>query len=275
MIDWETVPVRDRALRHSVADHVVDAVRSGQLAPGARVHETSLARALDVSLSPVREALFRLADQGVLEHRPRRGFFVKQLDEKETREVYTFRALLEGYAARAAAERLRAAAERPDPAQEHVDATLAEMEQAIEAGRGAALAGERLAVGEWNARFHDRLLRLADHSLLERAWTLLAPAEWLLLPTWTWHEPLSAEEIADWVARHQRLLRLVRSGDGAASEREAREHVREAGEGNVRRRFPSTDLHADARGDAGLTPAGAIRTDHPTDAQGEGDRIEP
>lgn len=224
-------PVQHRALRHSVADHVVAALRNGQLAPGARVHETSLARALDVSLSPVREALFKLADQGVLEHRPRRGFFVKQLSEAETREVYTFRALLEGFAARAAAE--QEAAQEP---QESKD--LAAMEYAIELGRQAALKGERMVVGEWNARFHDQLVKLAGHGLLARAWGMLAPVEWLLVPTWTWpRQPFTAAEIDDWVARHRRLLAVIRSGDSNAAEREAREHVLVAGEANIRRRF--------------------------------------
>ncbi|HEU5318280.1 MAG TPA: winged helix-turn-helix domain-containing protein, partial [Chloroflexota bacterium] len=76
-MSFDPTPVHDRALRHSVTDYVLDAVRAGRLAPGDRVHETSLARALDVSLSPVRESLFRLADQGWLEHRPRRGFYVR------------------------------------------------------------------------------------------------------------------------------------------------------------------------------------------------------
>src|SRR5690349_17688036 len=100
---WPTspaTPVEDRALRHSVAEQVLEAVRAGQLEPGARVHEVGLARTLGVSLSPVREALFRLADQGLLEHRPRRGFYVRELDAGETRDVYTFRALLEGFAVR-------------------------------------------------------------------------------------------------------------------------------------------------------------------------------
>ncbi|HEV2126860.1 MAG TPA: GntR family transcriptional regulator, partial [Chloroflexota bacterium] len=105
MIGWDAEPVRDRALRHSVRDHVLEAIRDGKLTPGDRVHETSLARALDVSLSPVREALFRLADQGLLEHRPRRGFYVRTLTEAGTREIYTFRALLEGFAARIVTER--------------------------------------------------------------------------------------------------------------------------------------------------------------------------
>src|SRR5687767_6587243 len=102
---FDRTPVDDRALRHSVTDYVLDAVRAGRLGPGDRVHETSLAKALDVSLSPVCESLFRLADQGWLEHRPRRGFYVRTFTPAETQEIFTFRALLERFAARTVTER--------------------------------------------------------------------------------------------------------------------------------------------------------------------------
>ena len=231
---WAQVPVRDRALRHSVVGHVMAAVQAGHLTPGERIHETSLARALDVSLSPVREALFRLADQGILEHRPRRGFYVKMFDEKETRDVYTFRVLLEGFAARQLAERW-AGGELDESVFERLVADLDD-------GGRAALAGDRRGVAAHNARFHDRLVHSADNWLLDRSWGLLAPAEWLLVTTWTWHdEPLLEPEARDWIDRHRRLLDALRAGDGEAAEREAAAHVREAGVENVRRRFRSED----------------------------------
>ena len=106
--EGEGEAAEDRALRNLVREHVLAALRGGQLPAGARIHETELARTLGVSLAPVREALFRLVDQGVIEHRPRRGFFVTVLGEQEIEEIYTARALLEGFAARLIAERYAA-----------------------------------------------------------------------------------------------------------------------------------------------------------------------
>jgi DNA-binding GntR family transcriptional regulator len=230
---WEATPLEDRALRHSVAEQVLDAVRTGQLEPGARVHEVGLARTLGVSLSPVREALFRLADQGLLEHRPRRGFYVRELDEAETRDVFTFRALLEGFAARLLATAFAGG---------DVDAaSFARLEMLLDEGGHAALSGDRQAVGAANARFHDALVRLAGNALLQRAWGMLAPAEWLLLPTWEWtDEPVLRAEALDWIDRHQALLAVLRAGDPTAAEAAMADHVRDAGQGNVRRRFPQT-----------------------------------
>ncbi|HVG96328.1 MAG TPA: GntR family transcriptional regulator [Chloroflexota bacterium] len=231
---WDAAPVRDRALRNEVLDHVLTALREGRLPPGERVHEVHLARALGVSLSPVREALFRLSDRGVLEHRPRRGFYVKTIGEAETRQIYTFRALLESFAA---AEITARCAAQGREAWDGAGA-LTEMRAAIDGGERAGRAGDRMGVGAWNARFHDALVRLAGHSLLERAWALLAPAEWLLIPTWTFApETITAAEMDDWVARHRRLLHLLESGDPAAAGAAARAHVLEAGDANLRKRF--------------------------------------
>ena len=228
-------PVDDRALRHSVTDYVLDAVRAGRLGPGDRVHETSLAKALDVSLSPVRESLFRLADQGWLEHRPRRGFYVRTFTPAETQEIFTFRALLEGFAARTVTERWAGGIPEEDLF------LKSEMECHVVEGERSGLAGDTLAVGVSNARFHDCLVRLAASTLLSRSWHLLAPAEWLLIPTWgEAPRALSEAEVADWVARHRRVLALLEAGDPDAAARALDEHVREAGESNLRRRFPQT-----------------------------------
>ncbi|MBI3974069.1 MAG: GntR family transcriptional regulator [Chloroflexi bacterium] len=235
---WEEVPVRDRALRHSVAEHVLAALRSGRLTAGERVHETSLARALGVSLSPVREALFRLADQGLLEHRPRRGFYVTELGEKEVRETYTFRALLEGFAARLAAARCAAARGANGRVHEAAQAMLDAMAALIVEGERAGLAGDRLTLNDCNAKFHDSLVRLADHHLVSRAWALLAPTSWLLVPG-SRPAPLTRHDVTDWVERHRRLLSLVRSGDAWAAENEAAAHVRVAGETNLANRLSS------------------------------------
>ena len=232
---FDPTPVDDRALRHSVTDYVLDAVRAGRLGPGDRVHETSLAKALDVSLSPVRESLFRLADQGWLEHRPRRGFYVRTFTPAETQEIFTFRALLEGFAARIVADRWTGGIPEEDVALKE------EMECHVQEGERLGRAGDTLGVGRSNARFHDCLVRLAGNALLRRSWHLLAPAEWLLIPTWGETPPILSEaEVVDWVTRHRRVLALLAGGNPDSAARELEGHVREAGEGNLRKRFPQT-----------------------------------
>ena len=64
------------SLVEMTARHVRAEVLSGALAPGARVGEEALCARLGISRAPVREALRRLAEQGLIEHLPRRGYRV-------------------------------------------------------------------------------------------------------------------------------------------------------------------------------------------------------
>ena len=88
----------DRAYRR-----IRDRVLSGRYPPGSRLVNRSLARELGVSPIPVREALKRLASEGLVRHIPGAGAFVHALDRRELEKLYDFRACLEGFAAREAA----------------------------------------------------------------------------------------------------------------------------------------------------------------------------
>lgn len=75
-------PLRDHVYRE-----ILDRIHRGDLPPGGRVRDTTLAGQLGVSRTPVREALLRLAREGVLEADMGRGFSVRRLDPKEMREI--------------------------------------------------------------------------------------------------------------------------------------------------------------------------------------------
>jgi len=71
-----------------------------RLRPGVKLTHQELAERLKVSRTPVREALERLYQEGFVVHRPRRGFYVAEIDEDEARELYELREALELYALR-------------------------------------------------------------------------------------------------------------------------------------------------------------------------------
>lgn len=81
-----------------------DAIASGQLKPGQRIVEAELARKLDISRAPIREAARRLENRGLLIWEPRRGFFVRRLTPKDVLEIYGMRIAVETYAIRLAAQ---------------------------------------------------------------------------------------------------------------------------------------------------------------------------
>jgi DNA-binding GntR family transcriptional regulator len=96
----------------SVAERAYAALRQAllrrEIKAGERLYETSVAARLGVSRTPVREALTRLVAEGLAEEvRGSRGVIVRDI-QKELAEIYALRQVLEGYAARAAAERISA-----------------------------------------------------------------------------------------------------------------------------------------------------------------------
>ena len=98
MSDW-SVASKDR-LSELVASQIRDAIRSGRLKPGDRLIESALAERLDVSKTPVREAIRDLERQGLVQQHPRRGSFVRSMTVQDLREIRILRATLEGLAMR-------------------------------------------------------------------------------------------------------------------------------------------------------------------------------
>jgi DNA-binding GntR family transcriptional regulator len=83
-----------------------DKLLTGVVKPGSRLSDDVLAREMGISRSPVREAISQLASEGLVEHRPRSGAYVKQPDPRELSDLFEIRQSLERYAARKAAQHM-------------------------------------------------------------------------------------------------------------------------------------------------------------------------
>ncbi len=90
-------PLADDSLTDRVAGRIRDAIHEGRYPPGARLVERTLAAELGVSHIPVREALVRLTDQGLVERAPRRGARVATLTPRELEELSSLRIVLERF----------------------------------------------------------------------------------------------------------------------------------------------------------------------------------
>ena len=80
-------PVRRTLLRESAYEAIRDAIVRGELAPGAFVRDTDLAARLGLSRAPVRDALSRLADEGLVESKPQSYTRVTPLDPRDVRDA--------------------------------------------------------------------------------------------------------------------------------------------------------------------------------------------
>lgn len=96
---------RPQTIREAAYSHLREAILAGVLLPGNRISEPTLAEQLGISRTPVREALQRLSQEGLVELTPAKGARVRVLSADEVREVYEVRAMLEGEAAKLAAHK--------------------------------------------------------------------------------------------------------------------------------------------------------------------------
>jgi DNA-binding GntR family transcriptional regulator len=97
---------RHQTLREKILENIRDAILKGTLKAGERVSEPDLAERYGISRTPIREAFRQLESEGYLTVVPRKGAVVTALSERDVEEFYSIKSILEGYAARLAAEKL-------------------------------------------------------------------------------------------------------------------------------------------------------------------------
>lgn len=97
---------RHQTLREKILETIRDAILKGSLKPGERVSEPDLAERFGISRTPIREAFRQLESEGYLQVIPRKGAVVASLSERDIEEFYAIKIILEGFAARMAAEKL-------------------------------------------------------------------------------------------------------------------------------------------------------------------------
>lgn len=94
------------SIRERVYIHIKDLILEGEFKAGDRLVERELAERLNISRTPIREALFRLESQGFVKTVPRKGVIVADISEKEIIEVFTILSSLEVLAAKLAVQKL-------------------------------------------------------------------------------------------------------------------------------------------------------------------------
>jgi DNA-binding GntR family transcriptional regulator len=186
-------------------------IMDGQLLPGRRLREQELSERLQVSRTPVREALSRLRADGLLVMQPRSGLAVAELDDAGVIELYETREALEGTAAQLAA---RYANPRDIAA---MRAMLAAEAQAPD---------DPVQQQRHNRAFHGALLAASHNRFLVKSLQVLHDALALLGPT-TLRRPGRRAQAE---AEHRRILDAIEKRDSTTAEAEMRAHVRQGAE---------------------------------------------
>ena len=196
------------------ADRVYDAIYAAviehRLAPGARLREEELAQAFAVSRTLVRQALHRLAQDGVIALRPNKGAVVPEPTRRDGEHVFDARRVVEGEVARRLAGNLQAE-------------QLATLRQLVEAEDRATRSQDKHEAIRLSGEFHLQLARLCGNPIFVRMLEELLPTTSLLMALYK--APGQPMCVAH---SHQRLLSVLTDGSSAAgAATEMRRHLNE------------------------------------------------
>lgn len=176
-------------LRKEIRCYIQEQIASGRFKAGDRIVETQLAKELNVSQAPVREAILELAAMGLLEERPYSGSFVRQLTAADIEDIYNTRAFIDEYAARQAAKRI-------------TEEQLSEMEALLHRMDTAKDIHEFV---EMDITFHGLVVDATGSPALKRMWEGLRLVEWTGLSA-----AVTRNSLPELAKQHWEIYRLLK-----------------------------------------------------------------
>jgi DNA-binding GntR family transcriptional regulator len=198
-----------RTLWQRVHDHIRDEILAGRLPPGTELQEVALSRELGVSRGPIREAIGRLAAEGLVTVRPRRGAVVRALSAEEFLEAYQVREALEVMAMRLAVPRLTADG-------------LAALQQLTDQMAVFADAGDVQGFFEANTAFHQAFFEASGNRMLRDMYRRLCGQ----IDRYRLRSLELRGNMQRSIAEHRAILRAAKAGDVDRAVHLISEHIR-------------------------------------------------
>ncbi len=221
-------PISRTTLSGQVTERLRDGILAGLYSQGEQLNEAELARGFGVSRGPLREAMQRLIQDGLLENRPHRGVFVPQLTDEDLADIYFAREAIET----AALGRIAATGE----------AVSVSRRLKIEVDRMVAALGrdDWDTVVEHDLRFHTQLVDATHSRRLSRMYSVLIAETRLCL-----HMLVSGfAGRKDFIEEHVALVERLAAEDAAGAQRAIRKHLHEPLKSLARQRRVGTDAPA-------------------------------
>jgi DNA-binding GntR family transcriptional regulator len=199
---------KPRPVGEVVYDSLKEAIVKGDLTPGLRLVEHQLSLQTKTSRIPVREALKRLEQEGLVQKHDRRGFVVKSFSRREIEETFGIRAVLESYAAFLATENMS-------------DALIERLEQAIDAYREALDRSDTEKLLLYNTQFHEIMYKAADSRKLYELISNFRNSFYRYRKSLLAHQGDARIALDD----HVEMLNAMKNGDKERVETVVRKHI--------------------------------------------------
>lgn len=209
--------LRSKTITDAVYDQLKIDILSGVFRPGQRLFEGDLAKDLDVSRTPVRDAMIRLEQEGLITTKPHRGIFVRKLTRKDIQDYYQTRAVLEGLGAKLATINAK-----EEDLQKLKD-ILEEMRNVLEANKDLKNFKEIVLI---NNKFHELIFDIADNNVLAKIRdTLSSPIALVRSTSW-----LNKDRKIEVWEEHARIVSAILAKDAELAQKKAEEHIYKAWE---------------------------------------------
>ena len=197
-----------KSLGQHVFEHLREAIIRGEMSPGDRLVESRLAGALDISRTPVREAIHKLEREGLVRKLPKGGFTVASFTREDIEETFGIRCVLESYAASLAAANC-------------TEEELQPLEEKIREFQHCLNQGLLEDLPEINTQFHNLLYGLSKSPRLIKMINDLTDQigrfRKILLKMQSWAETSNRD--------HRKMLEAIRKKDLNQVERVVKEHI--------------------------------------------------
>jgi GntR family transcriptional regulator, vanillate catabolism transcriptional regulator len=197
-------------------------ILAGELPSGARIAELAIVEKLGVSRTPIRAALVRLEQEGLLQALPNGGFAVRTFSERDAADAIEVRGTVEGLAARLAAER-----GAPAVVLAEARACLAQIDAVL---NQPALDDEAFTrYVTLNEKFHNLLSEMADSAVIRRELDRVvnlpfaSPSAFIVMQA---NSPRARDMLIVAQDQHRQVLDAIESREGARAEAIMREHSR-------------------------------------------------
>lgn len=220
MVDFGERDSKSSSLRNRVFEQLQNDILNGLYEPGESLIEMKLSDELGVSRTPVREALRQLELEGLVQSVPNKGVIVKGISAQDIQDIYTIRMLIEGLAARWAAEKI-------------TPQELNELKEAVELEEFYTVKKDNSHLLQFDTRFHEIIFKASKsrplmhtlstfHHYVQKARSI------------SMMDPARAMEVLE---EHKAILQAIIEKDAYKAERLTTEHVKNASSNLLKQRI--------------------------------------
>ncbi|MHB1007445.1 MAG: GntR family transcriptional regulator [Chloroflexota bacterium] len=205
-------PAPRSSLRQTARDEIRRRILLGELRPGERLVEATIAREMNISRAPVREAIRQLEQEGLIAEAPNHSPIVESISKDDVLESYELRTFIEARAIRRSVKNVN-------------DKDIADLKTMIDQMAECSARGDSPGMVEADVAFHERICMMAQSRPLLQAWRSLGPHTWTFMTVVKLGE--NSEHDLNLARRHDDIVAGLASRSPDLAEAAITVHIRE------------------------------------------------